>query len=129
MPYVLDESSFRVDKTVFPTAEEAEQRAAEAARIVGRPIAVYELVDQELGFAFRVMPDGTRDETQPTVDVPPGHVEEPSAPAILGRTRDAVMFDEATFDSIAEVMEQAGRLDLAAEVDSFVSKEASTTIT
>lgn len=110
MTYVLDESSFRVDKTVFSTAQEAEQYAAESSRALGRPIAVYELADQQLGFAFRVMPNGTRDETQPTVEVPPGHVEPPQAPAVLGNRL-------AHYDATAEALERRGHLRLAAEVD------------
>ena len=116
MPYVLDESSFRIDKTVFPTDDEAKQRAGEAARILGRPISVYELNAGELHFAFRVMPDGETDEEQPTVDPQPGDTIEPSAPAVLGRTRHAIMFD-----SVAQVLEDAGRPDLAAAIDRYTT--------
>ena len=33
--YVLDESSYRIDKNTFPTADEAKDRAAEACGGVG----------------------------------------------------------------------------------------------
>jgi len=112
MPYVLDESSYRVDKTVFPTADEAEERAAEAARILNRPITVYVLQNQVLDFAFRVLPDGTRDQDNPTVDAPSGVVVDNPAPAVLGR-RAAVL------DTVAEFLERRGHVRLAAYVDSL----------
>ena len=63
--FVIDEASFRIDKTSFPTSDEAEKRAGEAARMLGRAINVYELVGGELPFAFRVMPDGTVETENP----------------------------------------------------------------
>lgn len=108
MPFVLDESSYRVDKTVFPTAEEAEQRAAEAARVLGRAINVYELLDQMLNFAFRVLPDGSVEEDNPLTDPATENVA-PTSPAVLG----------TVLDDVAEVLEQRSSLDLAAEVDAF----------
>ena len=109
MPFVLDESSYRIDKNTFPTAEEAQDRAGEAARILGRPITVYELLNQTLHFAFRVHPDGRVCERNPL----PEHVAiEPTAPAVLGyRSRREL------FDAIAEVLERQGRFDLAAALD------------
>lgn len=106
MAYVLDESSYRIDKNAFPTAEEAQDRAAEAARILGRPITVYELLNQTLHFAFRVHPDGRKCERNP---LPEHEPIEPTAPAVLGRRE--------LFDTIAEVLEQQGRFDLAAALD------------
>lgn len=112
MPYVLDESSYRIDKNTFPSSDEASDRAAEASRILGRPITVYELTGGELHFAFRVMPDGTVDETNP---LPEGQPVEPEAPAVLGRVE--------LLDTIAETLERAGRPDLAAAVDRDVVAE------
>lgn len=106
MPYVLDESSYRIDKNTFPTSDEASDRAAETARILGRAITVYELTGGELHFAFRVMPDGTIDETNP---LPENEPVEPASPAVLGRME--------LLDTIAETLERAGRPDLAAAVD------------
>lgn len=106
MAYVLDESSYRIDKNTFPTREEAQQRAEEAARILGRPVTVYELLNQELLFAFRVRPCGEVDETNP---LPNHEAEQSRAPAVLGR--------RAVFDTVADLLEQAGRVDLAAQVD------------
>lgn len=107
MAYVLDESSYRIEKNTFPTREEAHQRAEEAARILGRPVTVYELLNQELHFAFRVRPCGEVDETDPFSH----HEAEPVlSPAVLGRR-------QALLDAIAEALEQAGRPDLAAQVD------------
>jgi len=109
MPYVLDESSYRIDKNTFPTADEAEERAEETARILGRPITVYELVAQELHFAFRVMPDGTVDDTNPL----PEHVPvQPSAPAVLGTAKRPELLDW-----VAETLERAGRPELALAID------------
>lgn len=110
MPFVLDESSYRIEKNTFPDREEAKNRAEEAARILGRPVTVYELLAQELHFAFRVMPDGSTDETDPL----PEHVAvQPEAPAVLGSPRDR----RGVLDAVAEALEHAGRPDLAAEVD------------
>ena len=106
MPFVLDESSYRIDDNTFYSRDDARVRAANAADKLGRPVTVYELVAQELHFAFRVMPDGTVDETDPL----PEHVaEDPVSPAVLGYRHD--------LDLIAEVLEQSGRPDLAAEID------------
>lgn len=106
MAYVLDESSYRIDKNTFPTADEAQDRAGEAARILGRPVTVYELVNQELHFAFRVHPDGRKCERNP---LPEHEPIEPTAPAVLGRRE--------LLDTVAEVLEQRGRFDLAAALD------------
>lgn len=106
MAYVLDESSYRIDKNTFPTTEEAQDRATEAARILGRPVTVYELVDRALHFAFRVHPDGRKCERNP---LPEHEPIEPTAPAVLGRRE--------LFDTVAEVLEQQGRFDLAAALD------------
>lgn len=118
--YVLDEASYRIDKNTFPTADEAQDRAAEAARILGRPITVYELLNQELHFAFRVQPDGTKCECNP---LPEHEAIEPTAPAVLGRTVTTAA-SKPTFrsrrellDAIAETLEQHGRFDLAAAID------------
>lgn len=106
MPFVLDESSYRIEKNTFPLREEAKNRAEEAARILGRPVTVYELVAQELHFAFRVMPDGSEDSTDPL----PEHVAvQPEAPAVLGRRQ--------LLDAVADALERAGRPDLAVQVD------------
>jgi hypothetical protein len=116
MPYVLDESSYRIEKNTFPTAEEAKNRAAEAARILGRPVTVYELIAQHLHFAFRVMPDGSVDQTEPL----PVHIPvKPSAPAVLGRrvTARSSKPKGRLLDAVAEALEAAGRMDLAAEID------------
>lgn len=105
MPYVLDESSYRLAKNTFSCREEARISAESAAVRLGRPITVYELVAQELHFAFRVMPDGSVDQTDPL----PNHIAvEPSAPAVLG---------SPVLDEVAEVLEQQGRFDLAAAID------------
>jgi hypothetical protein len=115
MPYVLDESSYRIDKTMFPTIEEAKQRAAEASRILGRAIAVYELTAGELNFAFRVMPDGSVEETQPTVE---HQSPEPDSPVALGSVPRKRHVDViGRLDEIATVLELAGRPDLASVVD------------
>jgi hypothetical protein len=106
MAYVLDESSYRIDKNTFPTADEAQDRAGEAARILGRPVTVYELVNQELHFAFRVHPDGRKCKRNP---LPEHEPIEPTAPAVLGRRE--------LLDTVAEVLEQQGRFDLAAALD------------
>jgi hypothetical protein len=106
MAYVLDESSYRIDKNTFPTADEAQDRAGEAARILGRPVTVYELVNQELHFAFRVHPDGRKCKRDP---LPEHEPIEPTAPAVLGRRE--------LLDTVAEVLEQQGRFDLAAALD------------
>lgn len=83
MPYyVLDESSYRTDKNTFPSPDEAKDRAEEAARILGRPVTVYELLNQALHFAFRVHPDGRVCERDP---LPQHQAIEPTAPAVLGR--------------------------------------------
>lgn len=114
MPYVLDESSYRIEKNTFPTEEEAKERAEEAARILGRPITVYELAGQELHFAFRVKPCGEVDETNPL----PEHVPvEPSAPAVLGEKKRKVVERPDLYDTVAETLERAGRADLAAQID------------
>lgn len=108
--YVIDESSFRIDKTSFPTADEAKQRAGEAARILGRAINVYELLAGELHFAFRVMPDGgVEDENPLTAPEAGGYQIEPAAPVALGELE--------IFDGVAEALEAAGQLRLATQVD------------
>lgn len=111
MPYVLDESSYRVDKTVFYDEADAKQRAEEAARILGRPVNVYTLENRELHFHCRVLPDGTVEETNPLTEAPEGHEEPTHSPAVLGR------LSVRTADAVAQVLERVGRLDLAAQVD------------
>lgn len=117
MPYVLDESSYRIEKNTFPSEEEAKDRAEEAARILGRAITVYELLNQELHFAFRVMPDGSVDKTNP---LPEHEPVEPAAPVAIGSAEPeaagSVQWIDL-FDAIAETLEQSGRPDLAAEID------------
>lgn len=113
MPYVLDESSYRTDKNTFPTADEAKERAEEAARILGRPITVYELVSQELHFAFRVLPCGAVDETNPL----PEHVPVEPAPVVLGSRKRKPKRRTDLYDTIAETLERSGRADLAAVID------------
>ena len=108
--YVIDESSFRVDKTSFPTAEEAEQRAAEAARIKGQAVNVYELIGGELHFAFRVMPDGSTENENPLTDPASGDMIEPA-------TEVALSSREEILDQVAESLETIGEVDLAAAVD------------
>jgi hypothetical protein len=110
--YVIDESSYRIDKTSFPTAEEAEQRAGEAARIVNRSISVYELLEGELHFAFRVLPDGAVEKDQPTVDPDSGD-QITQEYHILGEV-------VAELDSITEALEAKGAVALAARVDRVV---------
>ena len=112
MYYVIDESSFRIDKTSFPSAEEAEARAGEAARIVGRAVNVYALQAGELNFAFRVLPCGTVEETNPLTEPQAGGQEiEPAGPVALG-----------VFDRVAEALETAGQVKLAAAVDQQATK-------
>ncbi len=111
--FVIDESSLRIDKTSFPTSEEAEQRAAEAARIVGRAINVYELQEGVLNFAFRVLPDGTVEKDNPLSDAEPGDQIEPAAPVALG---EAI----AKFDQIAEDLESRGDLATANRITAAV---------
>lgn len=112
--YVIDESSYRIDKTSFPTAEEAEQRAGEAARIVNRSISVYELLEGELHFAFRVMPCGEVAHDQPTVNPDSGDQITQEYP-VLGEV-------VAELDSITEALEAKGAVALAARVDRVVGK-------
>lgn len=112
--YVIDESSYRIDKTSFPSAEEAEQRAGEAARIVNRAISVYEMLEGELHFAFRVMPCGKVETDQPTVDPDSGDQIVQEYP-VLG----AVV---AELDLITEELEAKGAVQLAARVDRVVGK-------
>jgi len=108
MYYVIDESSYRIDKTSFASSEEAESRAAEAAKILGRAINVYALQAGELNFAFRVMPDGTVEDVNPLTEPQAGGEQiEPTAPVALG----------AIFDEVSEALESAGQLKLAAAVD------------
>lgn len=124
--FVLDESSYRVDKSAFETQDEAKQYAAEAARILGRAINVYELLNGELMFVFRVRPDGSTDtinlsEPMPDSTLPPAtqvvkgrnRSSEPSGSA----ARAAKARDRALLDNVADALERAGRTDLAAHVD------------
>lgn len=113
MSYVIDESSYRVDKTNYPTSEEAEQRASEAARILGRAVNVYELAAGELHFAFRVMPDGSTQKENPLTDTEPGSQVEPAGPVVMGSLEQAL----ADLDEAAEKVEQQGNLELATEID------------
>jgi hypothetical protein len=117
MPYVLDESSYRIDRNHFPSKGEAQDRAAECARILGRSVSVYELVGQKLLFAFRVLPDGKIDKTNPLVDHKP---IEPESPVIVGQAL-------ARLDEAAEFLENAGRFDLAAAVDRAAAASQETT--
>jgi hypothetical protein len=111
--YVIDESSYRIDKTSFPTKEEATQRAAEASRILGRAINVYELLSGELHFAFRVMPDGTTDSTNPLDPQVGGEEIKPASPAVLGSFGRTL----AILDDLAETFEARGNVDLAVKID------------
>jgi len=121
--FVLDESSYRLEKNAFETEEEAKQFATEAARILGRPITVYQLVAQELMFAFRVLPDGSTDMTDLS-DVESGETVEPATQVVKGMvTASASMDDRDLFDAIAETLERAGRADLAAQVDREAEEE------
>jgi len=106
--YVIDESSYRVDKTNFPTLEEAQQKAGEAARILNRPINVYQLSAGELNFSVRVMPDGGIEHENPLTNPGPTDTIGPTMPS-LGKVQ--------VLDEVAEVLEQAGKPDLAAKVD------------
>jgi len=115
MPYVIDESSYRIDKTNFPTSEEAERRAGEAARMLGRAINVYELLAGELHWAFRVLPDGSVEESNPLEPEQSGEVVEEGMP-VLGELE--------VLDQVAEVLEQKGKLGLAAAVDQARAKLA-----
>ncbi len=116
--FVIDESSYRIDKTAFPSEEEAEQRAAEAARILGRSINVYELLEGELHFAFRVMPDGSTEKENPLI-TEPGDDTQVEAPnhAILGKLD--------ILDEVAETLEGAGQVQLASRVDEERSRISS----
>ena len=117
MPYVLDESSYRTADNTFYTEDEARSVAHQAAEQLGRPVTVYELAAQELHFAFRVMPDGTVDTTDP---LPEHQAIEPSSPAAIGRVATAATKPsgrQSFFDTVAEALEQAGRYDLAAAID------------
>lgn len=112
--FVIDESSYRTDKTSFPTAEEAQQRAAEAARIVNRPINVYQMQEGALNFAFRVMPCGDVEYDQPTVEPETGDQIEQEYP-VLGEVVKEL-------DSITEALEAKGATELASRVDRVVHK-------
>lgn len=126
--WIIDESSYRTDKTAFPTEEEAIQKAGEAARILGRPIAVYKLMaqdfaaenthptyDSRLQHAGRVHPDGTWEEG----DSPLAQHEavQPTAPAVLGMVI-------AELDAVAEELEAAGERELSTEVDQVAAELA-----
>jgi len=83
--WILDESSYRIDKTNFPNREEAEQKAGEAARILGRPISVYQLLKGELIFDFKVLPDGSISKNDSTIEpVKDETVKNPPSTPILG---------------------------------------------
>lgn len=112
--FVIDESSYRIDKTSFPTAEEAEQRAGEAARILNRAINVYELLEGELHFAFRVLPCGDVETEQPTVDPDTGDQIVQEYPVLGDIT--------AELDLITEELEAKGATELAARLDRVVHK-------
>lgn len=124
--FVLDESSYRIDKTNFPTREEAEQKAGEAARILGRAISVYTLINGELLLSFKVNPDGTVSYDDATHDpMKEETVDQPTTPILgdvdvgdLGKMIKDDISGEEMFDEVAEIMEKAGRPDLAAVVDS-----------
>jgi len=116
--YVIDESSYRIDKTAFPTKEEAEQRAAEAARILGRAVNVYELLAGELHFAFRVLPDGNPDMNNPLDTDHSGDVIKTESPAVLGTAFERVL---AELDDLAEKLELQGNTDLSLQVDKAVA--------
>lgn len=115
MPFVLDEASYRIDKNSFPTAEEAEQRAGEAARILGRAVNVYELIGGELLFAFRVMPDGAVERENPLDDPMPGTEIKPASPAVLGSVLDQI-------DVLADDAELNGQLGLSTSLDHLHSR-------
>lgn len=116
--FVLDESSKEVLNNSFWSAEEAEVQAARSAKKLGRPINVYELVNGELMFAFRVRPCGKVETEGTNGDLTSSGDQVMTSPFVLGRSD--------ILDHVAEFLERKGHFKLAAEVDAERSKLSAT---
>lgn len=121
--WVIDESSYRIDKTAFADKQEAIQKASEAARILGRPISIYNLVEQDfsatnthpsydnrLQHAGRVHPDGSWEAGENPLEN--GEAVQPTG-TVLGEVI-------AALDEIAVELDDLGEDELASDLDELV---------
>jgi hypothetical protein len=134
--FVVDESSYRIDKTVYPTCDEAIVVGLESARILGRRVNVYQLEEGVETFFGHAMPDGTFEKKEVNELAEPARNQEiqPVAPVAIGKAQNhlggmtmAAGFGKlnqiiATLDVISEALESRGEFELALAVDEQADK-------
>jgi len=119
MPFVVDESSYRIDKTAYPTRDEAVNVGLESARILGRRVNVYQLEDGVETFIGHAMPDGTFDEKAVNELAEPNRNQDipPVAPVAIGATDQWSIVVPINDNDRAKIDKILGKTILATERD------------
>lgn len=117
--WYIDPDSYRVDRTHFPTEDEAISKASECAHILGRSIRVWFHDDEAPAdvVKWRVMPDGSKEKEKASDE----HEDRPAdSPIMIGMVLDevAAALDERGADDLAEQLDAImASLTMAADKD------------